>query len=277
MSNAISCISAAAVSLDLLATTLTRAFEGYFYPMHMNGELLARRVRVEQIDLHASSVLLVDGEPAGAALLAVRGERSWCGGFGVAPPFRGLGLAHQLCTDMLQRARAAGARECQLEVLTRNQRALHTYTRAGMRPLRDLLLLEWRAAQAGRFAPPSVEVLSAAPEQVLQHYHALHSERASWQRELPSLLARTGSHALVLPSSDAAWPYILFAADTQTARVVDIGAHTPDQAEQLLRALQVSYAEVVCVNEPADGSLLPAYYASGFSESDRQHELLMEL
>ena len=277
MSNTISFISAAAVSLDLLAAALTRTFEGYFYPMHMTGELLARRVRIEQIDLHASSVLLADGEPAGVALLAVRGERSWCGGFGVAPPFRGQGLAHRLCADMLQRARAAGARECQLEVLTRNQRALHTYARAGMRPLRDLLLLEWRAAQAGQPVPLGVEVAPAAPEQVLQHYHALHTERASWQRELPSLLARTGGYALALPSPDAVRPYILFAADARTARVVDIGARTSAQAEQLLRALQSRYAEVICFNEPADSALLPAYQASGFSESDRQHELSMEL
>lgn len=277
MSNATVYCSAASVSLDVLAEAITWAFEGYFYPMRLSGQLLARRVRIEQIDLHASSVLLAEGRPAGVALLALRGERAWCGGFGLAPPLRGRGLAHGLCADMLERARAAGARVCQLEVLTRNRRALQTYTRAGMRPLRDLLLLEWRADPAAPSAPPHEALEPAAPEQLLQHYHALHSGRAAWQRELPSLLARTGSQALALHAPDAARPYLLFAADGQTARVLDIGVRDPAQAGPLLRALQARYAEVLCVNEPADSPLLPLYQAAGFRESDRQHELATSL
>ncbi|GAB4210603.1 MAG: hypothetical protein OHK0022_43920 [Roseiflexaceae bacterium] len=264
-------------SLDALADLLTRSFEGYFYTILMDGLMLARRVRTEQLDLHASTVLLVNEEPAGLALVGLRGVQSWCGGFGVAAAFRGRGLAGQLCEAMLRRAREDGAKTMTLEVLTRNTRALKTYQRAGMRIWRDLLLLRWRADPGEYLAAPDgppIEAIDAG--QALAHYAALHGQPAPWQRDLATLLCRGAVWGLALPDP-VARPYLLYAADAQGARIVDVGVRQPEQAARLIGALQESHTEVLCFNEPDNSPLLPVYLERGFTETDRQHELEIEL
>jgi GNAT superfamily N-acetyltransferase len=137
-------LPASSFTLDALADIFTRSFEEYFYRGTTTAEILAQRVRVEQIDLRRSLVMLLGDEPAGQALIALRGDRAWCGGFGVMLSLRGRGLSHQLAAAMLEQARQSGARRFSLEALTRNERAIKTYTRVGLRTRRDLQILEWR-------------------------------------------------------------------------------------------------------------------------------------
>lgn len=73
-------VPASSFSLDALGDIFTRSFEGYFYPGTLTAAMLAARARIESLDLHHSLVLLVGGEPAGVALLGLRGDRAWCGG-----------------------------------------------------------------------------------------------------------------------------------------------------------------------------------------------------
>src|SRR3954447_17636378 len=103
-------MSAASYTLESLGDIFTRSFENYFYPGTTTAAVLAARVRTEQIDLQRSLVMRVGDEPAGIALLGLRGDRAWCGGFGVMLPFRERGLAHKLAAAMLDQARQAGAR-----------------------------------------------------------------------------------------------------------------------------------------------------------------------
>src|SRR5262245_28206210 len=112
MSEKLSFAAASSFSLDALGDIFTRSFEDYFYPGTTNAAALAARVRTEQIDLHHSLVLRLADAPAGLALLGLRGDRAWCGGFGVMLPYRGRGLAHHLAAAMLDQARNAGARAC---------------------------------------------------------------------------------------------------------------------------------------------------------------------
>jgi len=99
---------ATAYTLDALGDIFTRSFENYFYPGTTTAVTLSARVRIEQIDLYRSLVMQVDDDLAGIALLGLRGDRAWCGGFGVMLPFRGRGLAHALATAMLEQARQQG-------------------------------------------------------------------------------------------------------------------------------------------------------------------------
>ncbi|HEY0547427.1 MAG TPA: hypothetical protein VGC91_18750 [Pyrinomonadaceae bacterium] len=56
---------AATLSLNELAVAFNEAFAGYFYPMQLDGLKLARRVRLEQLDLHHSLVAHDGGEFVG--------------------------------------------------------------------------------------------------------------------------------------------------------------------------------------------------------------------
>jgi GNAT superfamily N-acetyltransferase len=281
---------ASSFTLDALADIFTRSFEDYFYPGTTTAEILAQRVRVEQIDLHRSLVMLLGDEPAGQALLARRGDHAWCGGFGVMLPLRGRGLAHQLAAAMVEQARLAGARRFSLEVLTRNERAIKTYTRLGLRTRRDLQILEWRPPEGekrteNRGQPATgdgrltTDVLEAEePARLLDRFAALHPAPAAWQRDLPALLTRGGFRALAIEEAGVPAAYALYQAGADgIARIEDLGALRADQAGALLAALQARSARILTVNEPADSPLTAAFLSAGFNEIDRQHEMWMEL
>ncbi len=270
---------ASAYSLDALGDIFTCAFEGYFYAATVTAAMLAQRIRAEQIDLLRSLVLEVGGEPAGIALLALRGERAWCGGFGVAKPWRGQGLAHSLAGAMVEQARQAGARELSLEVLTRNAPAIATYARAGMRQRRDVRVLEWRRPDPlAEPAPANKALAEPAPRALLAHFGALHPAPPAWQRDLPALLVRSGLQSLALLEGQRPRAYVLFSATPEGRyQVADLAAEHVDQARTLLAELQRRAQLVASVNEPAESPLTAAYDDLGFAEADRQHELAIDL
>jgi len=86
------------------------SFERYFVPMTMTPESIAAFYRVYQgapeycVVMHTE-----DGNFVGLARLALRGSRAWCGGFGIAPAFRGKGIGKLLVDQMIQAAQKAGA------------------------------------------------------------------------------------------------------------------------------------------------------------------------
>jgi GNAT superfamily N-acetyltransferase len=293
-------LPASTFSLDALGDIFTRSFENYFYPGTTTAAVLATRARIEQLDLHRSLVLRLGDELAGIALLGLRGDRAWCGGFGVTLPFRGRGLSHELAAAMLDQARQASARGCALEVLTRNQPAIKTYARAGFKLVRDLQVLEWRRSQES--PEPSVEaeehkivrqantqlyqqadeqlqtpLVQLHPTALLAYFTALHPAPAAWQRDLPALLARGGMHGLAWMDGARLRAYALLTLTPDSgARVEDIGADDVEQAALLLAALQARYTRLISVNEPVDSALTPAFEAAGFIEADRQHELWID-
>ena len=75
--------------------------------MAQTTEGFAARVRNEQLDLYRSVALMMGDRPAGQATLALRGERAWCGGFGIVPEFRGQRLGPPLFAELV--AQKAGA------------------------------------------------------------------------------------------------------------------------------------------------------------------------
>lgn len=300
MTGAIGFRPASAFSLDALADIFTRAFEGYYYPAAMTAAFFAARLRLESIDLHRSVVMLAGDEAIGVAVLGLRGERAWCGGFGMVAPFRGRGLAHRLTAAMLDQARAASARECLLEVLTRNQPAIATYARAGFQTMRDLRILEWRAtveaaenqesttedrglkiedsrSLSSILYPPSSShwsVIEVEPARLLERFAALHPAPAAWQRDLPTLLMR--GKLLGLALDDGAYALISETPDG-AARIEDLGAESAKRAAALLGALQRRYPRLVSVNEPADSPITTAFDITGFAEIDRQHEMVVSV
>jgi ribosomal protein S18 acetylase RimI-like enzyme len=271
-------LPASSFTLDAFAEIFTRSFEAYFYESTATAATLAARVRVENIDLSRTLVMLVGDEPAGQALLSLRGARAWCGGFGVLAAFRGRGLAHPLAAALVEQARQSGARSFGLEVLTRNAPAIKTYARAGLQVQRDLLVLEWRRPEES--APPAVAraVEVAAPAYLLEHFAALHALPAAWQRDLPSLLVWNEPQTLMVARDGRPAAYVLFYTNPEgVIRIVDLGAERAEDVLTLLGALQDRGVRIVDVNEPADSPFIAAFAAAGFVEIDRQYEMMIEL
>lgn len=265
--------------LAAFAALFTRSFEDYFYPGAMTTEQLTTRVRVEQLDLSHSIVMLLDDEPAGQALLGLRADHAWCGGFGIVKSLRGRGLAHELGQALLDQARRAGATRFSLEVLTRNTAALRVYSRLGLAVVRDLQIFEWAVDDSSPSLPrgdvDQAGLVGLPARELLEYFAATHTVAAAWQRDLPALLVRPGLHGLGYANRAAAPTYVLITVRDSTARIEDLGARSVEDAIGLLQQLQQRYSKLVSVNEPGDSPITAAYGACGFREVDRQHEMVI--
>ncbi|HEX8136395.1 MAG TPA: GNAT family N-acetyltransferase [Pyrinomonadaceae bacterium] len=275
-------IRASTVSLEELAQAFTSAFSGYFFPMSLNAEQLARRVRFEQLDLHRSLLMFAGGELAGIALLGLRDCRAWIGGFGITEIYRGRKLSHPLMRAMLAEAREVGARRLSLEVLRPNQAAFHLYERAGMKITRELIIFERdglatsRPDDEGRRETPSLSEASAS--ELLKHFHRLHRQPPAWQRDLPALVVMDGLRGLCLGERD--WPKayaLLREGPGGVTSVVDLAAASAEAARALCAGLGQVAGPLRVTNEPEESIFNAPLKTYGFRELERQREMVITL
>jgi GNAT superfamily N-acetyltransferase len=265
---------ASSFTLDEYADIFTRSFAGYYYPMTMTTQITAARVRQESVDLHHSVILMAGDEPAGEATMAIRGDRAWCGGFGILPEFRGKGYAAPLFAEFLAQAQQAGVKHLTLEALTKNERALKTYTGAGMKIVRQTRLFEWLHPASETVVdavwPPADMVM------VAENFHRLHEVAPVWGRDLPSVLMRGGLRQIKFEADDRVAAYALLSVGESEVRIVDFAVDDIFVAASLLQIIQMSSAKITSIDEPADGPMTHAFDMMNFREFDSQHELAIE-
>jgi len=176
---------------------LNRVFEGYVLPFKMSAEQFALHVASNSVVLEASPVFVENGEIAAAALVGIRGSRSWIGGFGVALAQRKRGLGRRLLERTMDAARDWGAGSMQLEVLENNPAAIALYEAGGFARTRRLLsfrtALHEREGADVREVPVS-ELLAVARQ----------AEPPCWQRDPASLLQQPELYGFVRDGAGAA-------------------------------------------------------------------------
>lgn len=261
---------------DLDLADLTSAFnlvyEGYLIPARVDENWMSAHLLQNDIDLTHSTLVsdVRTGEVVGLAILGVREQRGWIGGFGIAPTCRGRGLSHLLMEQAIAEARVAGVRELVLEVLQPNHAAIRTYERAGFERVRELRIYE-RSGGAGETA--RVELLQRHdPAELLATRDHLDAPRPSWQREAPSLSRMEGLEGVSLDDASA---WAIVKRGNARVRILDIAARNTASAARLLAALdeEAPNAHAVIVNEPAESAVIPAFASSGWSEAMHQWEM----
>lgn len=270
---------ATSVSLEAYAAAFTEGFRGYHRTLESDAAKMARLGRVYNYDLRHSLIAYDGEEVAGLAVLAIRGERGWCGGFGVAPAFRRRGVGRALMSALLASARSAGLKRLSLEVSEHNPTARRLYERAGLRVTRDLLLVE-RAAGV-EHEPRELEggpLEEAAPSELLLHFARLHGAAPAWQRDLPTMLAGLSSGLRLGPrESPRAYALLSVGADGETY-VTDLAAEGGEDARELTAALARRVeGRLRIINEPEESLFVAPLLANGFVETERQHEMVIEL
>ena len=269
---------ASTLSLESVAVLYTRTFADYFYNAFITAAHMQIFVRVEQIDLTRSPVLYAGSQPVGLATVGVRGERSYCKGFGIVVPFRGRGLAALLCGEVIRQARLAGARTLQLGVLKQNERAVRTYLSAGLHVWRELQSFEWDDRSDPIAAADMPAMQADEPLALLDHYAALHPVTPVWGRDLTSLQEMDDLSGMVLPVKCGPAPYVLYEPGEEgTVTIMDIAAPRAEQAVALLSHLKRMHRRIVCNNEPDGSPMLDAFAAAGFRNSARRFEMVMDL
>ena len=118
---------------------MNRGFEGYIVPVHLSPALFDARFRQVHLDLAASRILVASGKPVGLCLISRRGWSSYVAAAGVAPEYRGAGIARELMQECIRESRARGERRMLLEVIAGNEPAVRLYGKLGFVAKRRLV------------------------------------------------------------------------------------------------------------------------------------------
>jgi ribosomal protein S18 acetylase RimI-like enzyme len=258
---------ASAWSYAELAEIFNAAYEGYFTPLTLDEASFRFMVTTFDDDLDASRVLLVDGEPAGICKLAIRGERGWIGGLGVAAAHRGKGLGEALMREVIDVARARGLRELWLEVLTPNAPAIALYRKLGFETVRDVEVWTLDRRASRQDAVRSVPLEQAQARIVRERRH-----REPWQRADESIAHYEGVEAL---ESDRG--AILFKRSGERASLLQGVAADEQGASELIEALPAEASALNWLNGAGGDPFNAAIASLGGTRAWTQHEMRLAL
>ena len=255
------------VELETITAGFTAAYTGYFVPLMFSDAATATYLRVHDIVLEASPIWLKDGKPVAIAAIGVRGDRAWVGAFGIAPEYRGKGLAQAMFGEVVRLAKCNRVRAITLEVLEENVRARAIYERAGFKNTRRLFSFECDDVPD---SPEPGEITDPATYLALE---VQGEPAACWQRESRSLELRSAqlravhsgkSFAVYRADGDQASIWKTFLGDGGDAVLSAIARHSGAQS------LSVT-------NEPEGSSLLLQLYDRNWSPTAVQYEMCLTL
>jgi ribosomal protein S18 acetylase RimI-like enzyme len=252
------------------------SFSGYFFPQTMTPQMTADFWRIHQIDANRSVVMHDQaGAFVGMARVGVRERRGWCGGFGIAPAFRGRGASKLLAAEMLRVARDSGLQTLHLEVLTQNERAFKVYKGAGFVTTRLLFGLQMPVEQLPAGANIQTQV---GPPELLLPWRA-GTERPVWGRELPSLLTLE-TEAILIADPDGRVNGLLVRR-LGARLLVQAAVLQPDlpvdRLVALLRHAAGNATMIQVYNEPEGSDFLACCRALSFEEFFSQYEMYASL
>ena len=268
---------------DVVAA-FNRSFEGYFVPMAHTVDSLRALIAVNAVALAHSFVALDDaGQPAGIALLAIRGARGWIGGMGLAPEWRGHGQAAPLMQAALDEARGLGLASVGLEVLAQNTPARRLYASLGFTNTRRLAVFTGSLANDAPPIQPPLPIREIAVERALGDFATLHQVPSPWQRDLPALVEMAPTlRATALLDGETVRAYLLCMAPSASGHsIMDFGsrAATPDtrrnDALALIAALMAPTpgASIRAINVPPGDALGDALTLLGCPTPHMQWEM----
>jgi GNAT superfamily N-acetyltransferase len=258
-------VPASRYSYAELAEIFNAGYEAYFTPFHLDEAAFRFLSTVFDDDLDASRVALVSGEPAGICKLAIRGDRGWIAGVGVAVPHRGAGVGEALMRAVLEEARSRGLREVWLEVLVQNEPAIRLYEKLGFEHVRKLEVWTLERLVVQRRKARAVPV-----EQAQARIRAERTHREPWQREDASIANYEGVEAL---ASDRG--AILYRRAGDRISLLQGVAADTTAARELLQSLPADAGSLAWLNGPVGDPFSDAIGSLGGELAQRQHELLL--
>lgn len=127
--------------LEIIATAFNKAFEGYFVPIKLDAQLLADKIKSENIVLECSVGVTINNELAGFILIGIDAENhlAYNAGTGTIPSARGQKLTEKMYSYLLPKLKNIGIRNHLLEVICENNKALKIYEKLGYSVTRKLI------------------------------------------------------------------------------------------------------------------------------------------
>jgi GNAT superfamily N-acetyltransferase len=251
-------ISIAELGVGQGARILNQAFADYVVTIPFNEASLRSAERMDDVRLALSPVVLLGGEPVGAALIARRGRESRVAGMGLLPAARRKGVGRLLMAHLLAAARARRERRIVLEVIGQNTAALRLYESVGFARRRRLVGFAG-AAPTGLAADPG---LTEVPVQVVAAAIA-RAPAVDWPWQISAeTIARLPAPAIGYTLDGAATSVLNPAGPVASFRglVVEGDERREERVTRLLRAVMARHA---AVTEWRMSALLPEECAGG--------------
>jgi ribosomal protein S18 acetylase RimI-like enzyme len=267
--------SALEYTFEQISEMHNASFHGYAMPFEMTPEMTATFWRINTVDALRSVVMHdEEGTFVGMARMGIRGQRGWCGGFGIVPAFRGSGASRLLAEEMVRVARECELATLQLEVLTQNERARRLYERVGFAITRRLFGLEIAPCALPVGAPVHIERM--AIESVLTRLPDV--PRPCWGCE-PATILVANCEALVISRSAGQLDAVIVQHGQRVGILASFFSSELGEAElaALLRQAASDTDDILVYNEPEESPYLQRYRALGFSEFFSQYEMLLTL
>ena len=250
-----------------LAAIFNAGYEGYFTPFTLDEAAFRFMVTTFDDDLDASRVAVVEGEPAGICKLAIRADRGWIGGLGVAAAQRGKGLGETLMREVIDVAGTRGLRELWLEVLTPNAPAIALYEKLGFETVRDVEV--WTLAQR---EARQHDVRSVPLEQAHARIARERRQREPWQRADESV-----AHYEDVEALESERGAILFKRTGERVSLLQGVAADEEGARELIEALPSEASALHWLNGPEGDPFNAAIGSLGGTKAWTQHEMLLRL
>ncbi|QBD78611.1 GNAT family N-acetyltransferase [Ktedonosporobacter rubrisoli] len=252
------------------------SFSGYFFPMTITPAKSANYWRTHQIDANRC-VVMHDrhGDFVGMARMGTRGRRGWCGGFGIAPQFRGRGASHVLAERMVQVARESELATLQLEVLTQNTRAFKVYEKAGFVAKRRLFGLEMETSALP--AGSRLQTETSGPEAFLPLVYM--DGDPCWGCEPASILTLQ-TETITVPDPQGRANSLLVWRTHEVAEILGAvfqSELTDGELVTVLRRAAGDAPKLWLYNEPEQSPFLARCRSLGFKEFFTQYEMSMQL
>lgn len=225
--------SVADFGLQATADVLTRAFGDYLVSVSFTASSLMSATRADSIDLAASRVLLRDGQPVAAALVARRGWTSRLAGMAVVPEARRLGAGRELMVRLQTEAIARGERAMVLEVIEHNESALRLYESCRFERVRRLLGFE-REKDASDATIRSPDLVEVDPRVVAEAVARHGSVELPWQRSAETV-AHLHPPSIGYRCKDA-WA-VLANVESDRPTIRALAAPSPGDAIAILHAI----------------------------------------
>ena len=267
------------VSPSEAAALINHTFQDYTIVINETGTGFVNRCANNDLDLSRSPLLYVDGEPAGLALLGIRGRRGWLGGMGVKREHRGLGLGRMLLEDIAAEARKAGLETLTLEVIEENTSAIGLYRMAGFQERRILHCLRRSGIGHGHGSGGAGGILEDLRPVQLSDLADIYDSRNCWQKSLATISRVEGLEAYALNCRDAArgrlhQGYTVLSRRNHKAEVLD--AQPSEALPDILSRFCNDVMETRAVNVH-DPGLVEKYIQEGFTTFLRQKEMVLDM
>ncbi len=265
-------------SLSDIVQTLTLSFADYFVQLSSDVAYWEKRFEASRVDYGLSFGMFENGQLVGFIINGIDElngvKTAYNTGTGVTASARGNKIIDQLYEHALPYFKEAGIRQCTLEVIRQNERAIHVYERIGFHISKDMKCFKGTL----KVTHPDVTVQQVSFGK-LEEKAKVHDDHYSWDNSTAAVAASDGRYqGYEAYKGEDTIGYFILSPATNHLIQFEVTSGNPADLELLLSAIAVITPEVKINNVDSERSAITeGLLAAGLDNFIDQYEMQMSL